>query len=107
MTSPLYDEKLNSITPEAYFSISQYLKQAGIEEGPMNKKFRNIIYTCGLTLKTKQLSDKQIARIVSNMAYDKSHSLQVFSNDTLKNDYYSDYKIFQEVFELMELVNLN
>lgn len=95
---PLFMEKLLLVSPQAYYSIASYLKQTGIENAVMPKKFRGFIVTIGKLIEAnKPISDKQCDWVVKAVAYDKAQSLKIFSNEILKNDFNKDYLIFQEI----------
>lgn len=95
---PLFKQLLHNISPEAYFSISSYLKQRDIQSGTIIKGFRNCLIQVGNRVrKGEEISDKQIDWIVKAISHSEVETLNVFSNDILKTDYPDDYEIFQKI----------
>lgn len=100
---PLFREKLERVSPEAYFKIAQYLKQVGIEQGTITKQFRGLLVSVGKRLQNEEtVSDPQIDWIVRAITFSNIHTLNVFSNELLETDFPDDYLIFQEIVEIIE-----
>jgi len=102
LINPSIDHLYEKLTSGVFFSISKYLKQRGIDETPLNLWFRSFMVGCGKTVsKGENLSERQKAQITRAISYDNMSSLNVFSNDILKNDFEADFNVFQEITELI------
>ncbi|WP_333810081.1 hypothetical protein [Flavobacterium sp.] len=95
---PLFKKMLHNVSPNAYYSVSSYLKQRDIQSGTIIKGFRGCLINVGNRVKNGDvISDKQIDWIVKAIAHSEVESLNVFSNDILKNDLPDDYEIFRKI----------
>lgn len=103
---PLFRDKLESISPPAYFKISQYLKQTSIVSGTITKSFRNLLVTIGRKLQNEEyVSDKQFDWVVRAITHSNIHSLNVFTNEIIEKDFHEDYIIFKEIITIIETQN--
>ncbi|MDT0554505.1 hypothetical protein [Patiriisocius hiemis] len=103
---PLFRDKLESITPQAYFKIAQYLKQVGIIEGTINKGFRGLLVSIGRKIQNDEyVSDKQFDWVVRAITHSNIHSLSVFTNEIIEKDFPEDYIIFKEIITIIETQN--
>lgn len=100
---PLFREKLINISPEAYFRISQYLKQTGIINGTITKSFRGFLVTIGKKIQNEEfISDKQFDWLVKAISHSNVHSLDIFTNEIIRVDFPEDYNIFRQIIDLIE-----
>ncbi len=99
---PLLKEKLAKISPRAYYSIAQYLKQTSTTNGTITKPFRGLLVSVGKLINAeKEMSDKQSDWIIRAITHDNIHTLKVFTNDILKNDCPEDFEIFREIISIL------
>ena len=101
-------ELVKKVNGNCWLSISNYLKQRGIVNGTITSKIRGMLFWAGkAVISGKKLSVDQIAWIIRAIEHDKSKSLGVFTNDTIRLEFNDDYQIFAEIHEILNEYEVN
>lgn len=94
------EEMVRKISSDCWKSIASYLRQRDLVSGTITKKIRGMIMQVGIKVSRDEgISEGQLDWIVRAIEHDHTKTLGIFTNESIRTEYYEDYLTFQQIQE--------